>query len=305
MAYPKMARTDPHPIDAPYRALALLACALLTMPALAGCGSSSAAGGGSSQTVGETDAGSEADAGTDAGAAEGDAGSSQADAGTSAADTGGSTGADAGPRGKDAGSAGADTAAGGADAGSSQLDAGSTPGDAGGSSGVDGPLPAHWGPKSCAKSGPAVGFKVGQRLGNIVVHDCDTGAARSLDEVCGSKATWLFVAHSHCPTCQQTAKYTAGVAKAMADKDVAIVHVLYIDDGQTCAQWRKQYNLEGLPNVRFYVDKTGKSWAQIKTKNYTAPHAIMTKDRVITYKNHGLSSAGVKTLINQALAKAK
>lgn len=160
-----------------------------------------------------------------------------------------------------------------------------------------------WGPEKCANSGPKLGFGIGDRLGHIAVQDCDTGATRTLDEVCGADATWLFVAHSHCPTCNATAKYTADLAQQYAGKNVAVVHVVYIDDGQSCPSWREKHGLAGIPNLKVYLDKTGASWSKIKTKPYTAPHAIMTKDRVITYKAHGLSGAGVKAQLDKALKK--
>lgn len=285
----------PHTTSAP-RALLCALVATSLASALSGCGAGAAGGTAGETTTASTDTTTQSDSAVDG------TGAARADAGV-AGDTTAATQPDTAAA-ADTETSQADAAHPHSDAGQAQLDSGPAAVDTGSPS-VDGPLLSHWGPKSCATSGPPVGFAVGERLGDIAVHDCDTGAPRTLDEVCGSKATWLFVAHSHCPTCKATASYTASVAKDLADKDVAIVHIIYIDDGQTCPSWRKKYGLEGLPNVRVFLDKTGASWAKIKIKSYTAPHALMTKDRVITYKNHGLSSAGVKTLIDQALAKAK
>ncbi len=159
-----------------------------------------------------------------------------------------------------------------------------------------------WGAGMCPVGGKSIGFGVGQELGDLPIQDCDTGVIRSIKEVCGAKATWIFVAHTHCPTCRATAQYTAKVAKQLVDKDVAVVHVVHVDDYQSCPSWRKKYGLEGIDNLRVYLDKSGAAWNAIKTKNYTAPHAFAGPNRVITYKQHGLSSNGVLQKVNQALA---
>ena len=254
-----------------------LAAAVLLAAGCAGADSTAGGGGGGAADSGTTgqDAATGADAGTGGGGA--DVGNSTSDAGA---------GSDAG------------TATGAADAGNAAVDAGGGAIDAGGSGGGK---TFNWGPKMCAKEGPALGFNIGNRLGDVPVQDCDTGEKRTLDEVCGAKATWLFVAHSHCPTCKATATYTAELAKQLAQQDVAVVHVVHIDDSQTCPGWRKQYGLENIPNLRVYLDKTGAAWSKIKTKPYTAPHAIMGKDRIITYKNHGLNAAGVANKVKLAL----
>ena len=248
-----------------------------------------------------------------------DAGSPPQDAGAGAADAASAAETDT-PAATDAGQAQPDAAA--ADAGQAQPDggtpdAGQTPTDAGAvdAGAVDAAAEADtaspqdagseggWGPAMCPASTGSMGFNIGQQVGNLVVHDCDTGKARTIDEVCGAKATWIFVAHSHCPTCKATAQYTAKVAAAVADKDVAVVHILYIDDATTCPDWRSKYKLAGLDNVRVYLDKSGATWSAIKTKNYTAAHAFLDGKRQVTYRAHGLSSGGVQKQIDDALAK--
>jgi thiol-disulfide isomerase/thioredoxin len=148
-----------------------------------------------------------------------------------------------------------------------------------------------------------VGFQVGQSLGKLVVKDCETGAEATLDELCGAQATWIFVAHTHCPTCQATAKFTDEVAAEVASKDVAVAHIVYDDNGVTCAAWKETYKLGGYPNLRVYEDPTGAAWSKIKSSNYTAPSVILDRDRVITFQGHGLSKAKVLGQIDAALAK--
>jgi len=207
------------------------------------------------------------------------------------ADAGADTAAELGDAaaGNDAASDGAGTGADGAASGGDAADA-----DAGATVG-------GWGPTMCPKV-DAQGFGVGQSIGALQLKDCDTGEVRTINEACGAKAGWLFVAHSHCPTCQATANYTAAVAAAVAADDVAVLHVLYVDDATTCQGWRSKYGLDLPPNVRFYVDPTGAAWQAIKIKNYTAPHVFFNKNRIITYKEHGLSSASVKAQIQKAAA---
>ncbi|MBI2393201.1 MAG: redoxin family protein [Deltaproteobacteria bacterium] len=164
--------------------------------------------------------------------------------------------------------------------------------------------PDAWGPTYCAAAGePAIGFAVGDQIGNLPVKDCDTGATVSIEEACGAKATWIFAAHTHCPTCRATADFTAEVAASVADQNVAVLHIVHDDSGISCPTWRERYELVGLPNVKVYADPSGAAWSALKTSNYTAPSAFLDARRVITYKAHGLTRAGVQSKIEDALAR--
>jgi thiol-disulfide isomerase/thioredoxin len=159
-----------------------------------------------------------------------------------------------------------------------------------------------WGSTQCPAAADA-GFEVGQALGSLVVNDCDTGEQVTLDELCGASATWIFTAHTHCPTCKATAQFSDTVAQAMADKNVAIAHIVYDDNGTTCAQWRDAYKLGGIANLKVYEDLTGQVWAKLKTSNYTAPSAFLDRNRVVTYKAHGLTQSAVLKQLESALAQ--
>jgi thiol-disulfide isomerase/thioredoxin len=147
-----------------------------------------------------------------------------------------------------------------------------------------------WGPQYCP---PGTGFEVGDAIGDLGVKDCDTGADATIDEVCGASATWIFVAHTHCPTCQATAAFTDEVAAAVAGQNVAIVHIVYDDSGTTCAQWRAAYKLAGIPNVRVYEDPRAAVWSKIRTQGSTAPSAILDRRRVITVKQHAMTKDAI------------
>lgn len=163
---------------------------------------------------------------------------------------------------------------------------------------------APWGPEHCPAAGAAkVGFAVGESIGDLGLKDCDTGADASFDEVCGAAATWVFAAHTHCPTCQATSSFMDDVAKAVADKNVAIVLTVHDDNGTTCEKWRDVYKLAGLTNVRVYADPTAAAWDKLKTKNYTAPSAFLDGARLITFKEHSLVKDDVLKQIDAALAK--
>lgn len=145
------------------------------------------------------------------------------------------------------------------------------------------------------------GFAVGDVLGEVPVRDCLTGETASLKEVCGASATWIFAAHTHCPTCQATAGYTDDVANALASKNVATVQLVYNDNGTSCAKWRDAYKLGGSPHIRVYEDKNGQAFNLLKKSNYTAAHVFLNKDRKITFKEHGLSKANVLARVEEAL----
>jgi len=165
--------------------------------------------------------------------------------------------------------------------------------------------PPDWGPTHCpAKTDePATGFAVGERIGKLAVKDCDTGAAATIDDACGAAATWIFVAHTHCPTCRATAGFADSIATSYADKNVAIVQIVHDDSGVSCATWRETYGLAGLPNVKVYADPTGAVWSALKTSNYTAPSAFLDRERIITFKAHGLTQSAVANHIDAALTR--
>ncbi len=167
---------------------------------------------------------------------------------------------------------------------------------------VEGGAGPSWGASFCPPGGNK-GFAVGDVLGDLVVKDCETGADASLDEVCGASAAWIFAAHTHCPTCQSTASFTDDVAAAVAGKNVAVVQLVYDDNGTTCSAWQKAYKLAGIPNVRVYDDPRGAAFSRLKVSNFTAPSVFLDKDRRITFKEHALSKAMVLSRIDEALAK--
>lgn len=186
--------------------------------------------------------------------------------------------------------------------------AGTNPPSGGGTSEDTAPPPPsalnpNWSARSCPAAIASVGFEVDKPIGDLGVTDCDTGAPASIDELCGASATWIFAAHTHCPTCQATASFTDEVAKAVESKNVAIVQVVYSDNGTSCAKWRAAYKLAGLSNVKVYADATGAVFDKLKVTNSTAPSAFLDKHRVMTFRQHGMSQAEVLMQIDAALAK--
>jgi hypothetical protein len=65
----------------------------------------------------------------------------------------------------------------------------------------------------------------------------------------------------------------------------------------------QEYKLAGLTNVKVYADPGGAVFRKLKVSNFTAVSAFLSKDRVVTYKEHGLSKAQVLSQIDTALAK--
>lgn len=198
---------------------------------------------------------------------------------------------------------GASAGAGGAVSGGAGGASGSAGSDgSGASAGSGGVLGNGWGVDQCPVATTPVGFDVGDSMGELVVKDCDTGQVATLDELCGARATWVFVAHTHCPTCKATAGFTDTVAQQVADKDVAIAHIVYDDNGTSCATWKQSFELEGIANVKVFEDPTGAAWSKLKSSNYTAPSAFLDENRVITFKAHGLTESAVLSQIDQALS---
>jgi hypothetical protein len=247
----------------------------------------------------DTDAPARGDAvgvGAGAGAggdAAGEAGGPSGLAGEGPSESGASGAGGAGEPGEPGGAGGAAGSSGGAGA------AGASSGPGAGGSEAE-PTDA-WGPNACVAADTS-GYAVGDTIGALPLRDCVTGEAKSLDEVCGASATWIFAAHTHCPTCKATAGFTDEVATAVAAENVAIVHTVHDDNGTSCEQWKKTYGLASYPNVRVYADPDGAVWDKLKSSNYTAPSAFLDGKRVITYKQHGMSKASVLKQIEAARA---
>lgn len=221
--------------------------------------------------------------------------SARASGDTPPAETGGSAGS--------AGSGGAPGASNAGGGGQVATGAGGAGSAAVGSAGTSAGGASSWGSAACGGPASEVGFAVGDHIGALSVLDCTTGKPATIDELCGANATWIFAAHSHCPTCKATAGFTDDVANAFADQGVAVAHILYDDVNVSCAVWAKAYGLEGLPNVKVYQDPTGAVWAALKTSNYTAPSAFLDGNRVITHKAHGLTREGVEAQLKVALSQ--
>jgi len=160
----------------------------------------------------------------------------------------------------------------------------------------------NWSAQACPAATAKIGFAIGDSLGSLDVQDCDTGAPATLDEVCGAGATWICSAHTHCPTCQATAGFTDEVAAAVAAKNVAVVQIVYDDNGTTCEKWRTVYKLGGFSNVRVYADPGGAVFDKLRSSNYTAASAFLDKNRVITHLEHNLNKGEVLSEIDKALA---
>lgn len=243
-------------------------------PANAGAGGttpSAGAGGTPSAGAGGADDGTAGSAQGISGSSQGEGGSNQGSSGAGGTSAGGSSGSSAGSGGSSAGASGI-----GGSAGSGNVGA-------------------------CGTTGKT-GYALGDVLGPLPVRDCLTGELTTLDEVCSASATWVFAAHTHCPTCKATAGFTDEIAKAVADQNVAIVHTVYDDNGTSCETWKKTYGLASYANVRVFADPGGAVFDKVKSQSYTAPSLFLRADRTITHKEHGMSKAAVLAQIGNDLA---
>lgn len=297
------------------RGLATSASLLVVAALFAACADDAvpAASGAALEQAGAAGAGSAAGSGTSAGGASVAAGAG----GTPAA--GGTGGTSDGVAGADAGAAGSgETSAGGAGAGQGGAAAGSSAGGSGagpaGGSGTGATGGASAGEAGAGGSGAGgadqtnacgaagkTGYALGDVLGPLPVRDCVTGELTTLDEICSASATWVFAAHTHCPTCKATAGFTDDVAKAVANENVLIVHTVYDDNGTSCETWKKTYGLASYPNVRVFADPGGAVFDKVKSQSYTAPSLFLRADRTITRKEHGMSKAAVLAQIDKDL----
>jgi hypothetical protein len=186
---------------------------------------------------------------------------------------------------------------GGADA---QVDSAPAPAPDGGSSG------GAWGPSKCppTPAGKSVGLATGDQLAKLVVKDCD-GNDYSLENVCGSSATWLFVAHGWCPYCKSVTNAAESTLASYAGKNVAAVNVLVENAASgpptmtDCKAWRDTY---ALTNVVALYDPDGVTKGLFDAGS-SALSVFIDGDRVIRSKIiHTDDLTAIKAGIDAALA---
>jgi hypothetical protein len=165
---------------------------------------------------------------------------------------------------------------------------------------------SSWGPSSCPAlpAGKSVGLATGQQLANLVVRDCD-GNAYALDSVCGSSATWLFVAHGWCPYCQSVSKNAESTLSSYAGRNVAAVNVLVENAASgpptmtDCKAWRDTY---ALTHVIALYDPDGVTRGLFDAGS-SALSVFLDKERVIRSKIiHTDDVVAIKAGIDAALA---
>lgn len=175
--------------------------------------------------------------------------------------------------------------------------------DAGGATSDGG---ATWGAAKCPglPAGKTVGLETGQQLARLTVKDCD-GNDYSLESVCGSSATWLFVAHGWCPYCKSVSKDAETTLSTYAGKNVAAVNVLVENAASQpptmtdCKAWRDTY---GLTNVIALYDPDGVTRG-LFNEGSSALSVFLDRDRVIRGKIiHTDDVTAIKAGIDGALA---
>jgi hypothetical protein len=152
-------------------------------------------------------------------------------------------------------------------------------------------------------AGKQTGPATGNQLGRYVVKDCD-GNDYALENVCGSDATWLFVAQGWCPYCRSATQSSESILASYAGKNVAAVNIL-VQNAQhqpptmtDCKAWRDTYE---LTNVIALYDPTG-----VTMELFDAPSSALSvfidKDRVIRSKiDHTDDVTAIKAGIDAAL----
>jgi hypothetical protein len=165
---------------------------------------------------------------------------------------------------------------------------------------------AAWGPTRGPPlpAGKTAGLATGNQLPKLVLKDCD-GNDYALDSVCGSSATWLFVAHGWCPYCKSVTKDAETTLASYAGRNLAAVNVLVENAASLpptmtdCKAWRDTY---ALTNVVALYDPEGVTKGLFDAGS-SALSVFIDKDRVIRSKAiHTDDLATIKAGIDGALA---
>jgi hypothetical protein len=172
-------------------------------------------------------------------------------------------------------------------------------------SGVTQP-PTDWGSAKCeaVSSALPLGLKTGDRLGSVVVKDCD-GNAVTLDQYCGASALWVFAAHGWCPHCQLVAKNAEAIHSSFGGRNLASVNILVqtasrgVPTAQDCKAWKEAYKMN---NVVALYDDTGATEGLWDT-NSTALSVFVSRDRTIVSKSHTDVTASLTKSIETSLTR--
>jgi AhpC/TSA family len=155
------------------------------------------------------------------------------------------------------------------------------------------PPVAPVGPSSSAPVSPAprVGYGVGDRLGFLVVKDCD-GRDVGLTNAAGARGLWIFAAHGWCPHCIRVSHAQEALAADWTDRGVSVVNVLVKNaDNESptaadCKAWKERHGFVRVVSLYDPDFRTRVLWED----NATALSVIMDVRHVVIAKFHGAGS---------------
>lgn len=153
-------------------------------------------------------------------------------------------------------------------------------------------------------AGVTAGLATGDRLGAIVVKDCDDHEV-SLDSLCGADALWIFAAHGWCSHCQAASRSAEAIRASFAGRNLAAVNILVETpsgeppSARDCRAWKAA---NGLDAVMALYDPRGATRG-LWDNDESALSVLVDRRWVIVSKAHTDRPTELETLIDSALGK--
>jgi len=163
--------------------------------------------------------------------------------------------------------------------------------------------PVEWSEDLC-KSDEDRGYSVGEVLAPLDFYSCD-GEVFSTENLCGAKATWVFIVHAWCGECRKLSKETEAIAKEYVPKGVAVVQLLVhsyehqLPTSTDCQNWAEEF---GLQDTLTLYDPVVKN-ILLQESQQTGLSIFLDGEQRIVSKEHFYDAESVRSTLDQIITK--
>jgi len=163
--------------------------------------------------------------------------------------------------------------------------------------------PVEWSEELC-KSDEERGYSVGEVMAPLDFYSCD-GEVFSTENLCGAKATWVFIVHAWCGECRKLSKETEAIAKEYVPQGVAVVQLLVhsyehqLPTSTDCQEWTEEFGLEQTLTLYDPVVKN----ILLQESQQTGLSVFLDSEQRIVSKEHFYDAESVRSTLDQLMGQ--
>jgi hypothetical protein len=163
--------------------------------------------------------------------------------------------------------------------------------------------PVEWSAELC-KSDEDRGYAVGEVMASLDFYSCD-GEVFSTENLCGAKATWLFIVHAWCGECRKLSEEMEAIAKEYVPQGVAVVQLLVhsyehqLPTSTDCQEWAEEFGLEETLTLYDPVVKN----ILLQESQQTGLSVFLDSDQRIVSKEHFYDPESVGSTLDSILGQ--